>query len=164
MTGAPLAVNHVGINVPDLDAAVVWYASVLGFEVIQPVAEVTAGEGETGIRFAQMNGPGFQRGRVAYLTTANGVGFEMFEFIEPRTEPFRNDWEFWRPGAWHVCLTTPDVEAVAASIAANGGRHRTEVMEASPGSGFWITFCQDPWGNPVELMSASYDRIAQASA
>lgn len=164
MTGAPFAVNHIGINVPDLDATVAWYVSVLGFKVIHPIAEVTAGEGEAGVRFAQMNGPGFQRGRVAYLTTANGVGFEMFEFIEPRTEPFRNNWEFWRPGTWHVCLTTPDVEVLAASIAANGGRHRTEVLEASPGSGFWMTFCQDPWGNPVELMSTSYDRIAQASA
>ena len=142
MSSAPHAVNHVGINVPDLPAAV----------------------GGAGVRFARMNGPGFRRGRVAYLTSANGVGFEMFEFIEPRTEPFRDDWEYWRPGPWHVCLTTPDVPALAAAIAANGGRRRTEVLEASPGSGFWMTFCQDPWGNPVELMSASYGRIAQASA
>ncbi len=157
------AVNHIGINVPDLDAAVAWYASVLGFEVVHPVAEVMAGEGEAGMRFAQMNGPAFRRGRVAYLATGNGVGFEMFEFLEPRTERFKDDWEFWRPGAWHVCITTHDVEGLAASIAAKGGRHRTPVLETVPGSGFKMTFCQDPWGNPIELMSASYDRIAQAS-
>ncbi len=159
-----LAVNHIGINVPDLDAAVAWYASVLGFEVVHPVAEVVAGKGEAGTRFAQMNGPTFRKGRVAYLATGNGVGFEMFEFLDPKTEPFRDDWEFWRPGTWHVCITTPDVEGLAASVAAHGGRHRTAVLEASPGSGFRMTFCQDPWGNPIELMSASYDRIAQASA
>ena len=136
MTGAPHVMNHVGINVPDLDAAVAWYVSVLGFEVVHPVAEVTAGVGTAGVRFAQMNGPRFRHGRVAYLTTANGIGFEMFEFIEPRTLPFRDDWEYWRPGLWHVCLTAPDVAALAATIAANGGRHRTEVLEASPGSGF----------------------------
>ena len=36
MTRAPHAVNHVGINVPDLGAAVAWYVSVLGFEVVHP--------------------------------------------------------------------------------------------------------------------------------
>ena len=159
-----LAVNHIGINVPDLDAAVAWYASVLGFEVVHPVAEVVAGEDEVGTRFAQMNGPAFRKGRVAYLATGNGVGFEMFEFLDPRTKPFKDDWEFWRPGTWHFCITTPAVGELAASIAARGGRHRTPVLESSPGSGFMMTFCQDPWGNPIELMSASYDRIAQASA
>ena len=157
-------VNHIGINVPDLDAAVAWYASVLGFEVVNPVAEVVAGEGEAGMRFAQMNGPTFRKGRVAYLTTGNGVGFEMFEFLDPRTERLKDDWEFWRPGTWHICITTPDVEGLAATVAAHGGRHRTAVLESSPGSGFKMTFCQDPWGNAIELMSASYDRIAQASA
>ena len=158
------AINHLGINVPDLDAAVAWYHSVLGFQVIRPPFEVVAGQGEGGRRFAHINGPKFVRCRVAYLTAGNGVGFEMFEFAEPRTERFADDWEFWRPGIWHLCVTAPDVAALAANIAASGGRHRSDVLEAPAGSGLHLTYCQDPWGNPIELMSASYDWSVAASA
>lgn len=155
-------VNHIGINMPDLDAAIGWYAAVLGFQVVAPAADVVAGEGEAGIRFAQINGPKFHRGRVAYLTSGNGVGIEMFEFVEPRTPAFIDDWEFWRPGIWHICVTTPDVAAMAARVAASGGKHRGAVIEAPPG--FRLTFCADPWGNPIELADASYDRTAQAGS
>ena len=166
MSGAArpnLAVNHVGLNVPDLDAAVAWYTSVLGFEVLRDPAEIVAGDGEAGERFAWINGPKFGRARVAYLTSGNGVGLEMFEFGQPRTEPFADDWEFWRPGIWHICVTAPDVGELATLIAAHGGRQRTDVIASPPGSQFRLTFCQDPWGNPIELMNASYDRTAQAS-
>jgi len=156
-------VNHIGINVPDLDAAVAWYAAVLGFQVIRPAADVVAGQGGAGKRFKQLNGPRFAKARVAYLTAGNGVGIEMFEFVEPRTGRFADDWEFWRPGIWHLCVTTPDVATLAAEIAAKGGRHRTEVIESPPGSGLSLTFCQDPWGNPIELMNASFDWTAEAS-
>ena len=74
----------------------------------------------------------------------------MFEFAEPRTERFADDWEFWRPGIWHLCVTVPGVAALAESIAAHGGRHRAEVIEAPAGSGLKLTYCQDPWGNPIE--------------
>lgn len=158
------AVNHIGLNVPDLDAAVAWYAAVLGFQVIHPPVEVVAGEGEGGVRFANMNGPQFGRARVAYLTAGNGVGIEMFEFGDPRTEPFSNDWEFWRPGIWHLCITASDVAELADRIAAHGGRHRTDIAASPSKSAFRLTFCQDPWGNPIELMNASYDRLVQASA
>ena len=157
------AVNHIGINVPHLNDAVAWYAAVLGFQVVQPAVEVAAGEGDAGSRFTRINGPKFGRARVAYLTTANGVGLEMFEFMQPRTEPFVDDWEFWRPGIWHICITAPDVAELAAWIVAHGGRHRTDVVTSAPGSEFRLTFCQDPWGNPIEVMNASYDRLVQAS-
>lgn len=158
------AINHLGLNVPDLDAAVAWYASVLGFQVIRPASEVVAGDGESGARFAHINGPKFGRCRVAYLTAGNGVGLEMFEFSEPRTDRFADDWEFWRPGIWHLCVTAPDVAVLAASIASHGGRHRSEVLEAPEGSDLRLTYCQDPWGNPIELMNASYDRSVEAAA
>lgn len=167
MASAPIydvVINHIGINVPDIDAAVAWYSSVLGFQIISPVTEVTAGEGPAGPRFVQINGPKFGRCRIAYLTTGNGVGFEMFEFSEPKTLPFVDDWEFWRPGIWHMCITAPDVGALSTHIVAAGGRQRTEVIESPPGSGRTLSFCQDPWGNPIELWNASYDRTVQASA
>jgi len=78
VTTAPVVhnhvVNHIGLNVPDLDAAVAWYAAVLGFQVIRPAADVIAGKGGPGTRFAQLNGPRFGKARVAYLTAGNGVG------------------------------------------------------------------------------------------
>ena len=165
------AVNHLGVNVPDLDAAAAWYTSVPGFQIIRPAFEIVAGESESGQRFAHINGPKFARCRVAYLAAGNGIGFEMFEFSEPRTERFGDDWEFWRPGIWYLCITAPDVAALAEAIAVSGGRHRSAALEAPPGSGLKLTYrqdpwgnpSQDPWGNPIELMNASYDRSVQAA-
>jgi len=41
----PLAINHVGHTVPDIDAAVEWYADVLGFSIVAPPAAIEAGSG-----------------------------------------------------------------------------------------------------------------------
>lgn len=112
-------VNHPGISVPDLDAAIAWYTSVLGFQVVVPAVEVAANDGKAGEGFAWINGPKFSRGRVAYLTADNRVGVKYSSLSIPR--PKRSP-TIAGPSIWHLCLTMPDVTGLTASIAANGGR------------------------------------------
>ena len=150
MTTAPPAVAHVGLAVTDLDAAVRWYGDVLGLEPIGPAVEVRAGEGHGGTVAADVFGRRFGRFRQAHLATANGVALELFEFVEPPA---------WTKGLFHICLTSRAIEELAESVAASGGRMRTSrVWEIFPGEPYRTCYCEDPFGNVIELYSHSHER------
>jgi len=140
------AVAHVGVTVTDLDRAVRWYGDVLGLEPIGAVVEVRAGDGHGGAVAADVFGSGFDRFRQAHLTGANGVALELFEFGAPPDD--------WRAGIFHVCFAVGDVGAVAARI----GRRTSRVWELFPGEPYRTCYCEDPFGNPIELYSHSHER------
>ena len=140
------AVAHVGVTVTDLDRAVRWYGDALGLEPIGAVVEVRAGDGHGGAVAADVFGPGFDRFRQAHLAGANGVALELFEFGAPPDD--------WRAGIFHVCFAVGDVEAVAARV----GRRTSRVWELFPGEPYRTCYCEDPFGNPIELYSHSHER------
>jgi catechol 2,3-dioxygenase-like lactoylglutathione lyase family enzyme len=147
---APPAVTHVGMTVADLDAAVRWYGDVLGLEPIGPPVAVRAHEGHGGAVAADVFGRRFGRFRQAHLATANGVALELFEFFEPAD---------WTTGIFHVCLTTPAIDALAERIATSGGRMRTSrIWEIFPGEPYRTCYCEDPFGTVIELYSHSHER------
>ena len=65
-----------------------------------------------------------------------------------------NNFEYWKTGFSHIALTEPDIEELASKIASTGGKRRTDVMELVPGSGKKICFCEDPFGNILEILFA----------
>jgi catechol 2,3-dioxygenase-like lactoylglutathione lyase family enzyme len=150
MTAIPPSVTHVGVTVTDLDAAVRWYADVLGLELIAPPAELQPDEGHGGAVAADVFGRRFGRFRQAHLATANGVALELFEFAKPPA---------WTRGIFHVCLTTPAIDELAERIAASGGKMRTSrVWQIFPGEPYRTCYCEDPFGNLIELYSHSHER------
>ena len=140
------AVTHVGVTVPDLDRAVRWYGDVLGLEPLGPTVGARAGEGHGGKVAADVFGRGFGRFRQAHLAGANGVALELFEFGEPPAD--------WRAGIFHVCFAVGDVEAVAART----GNRRSRVWQIFPGEPYRTCYCEDPFGNAIELYSHSHER------
>ena len=84
------------------------------------------------------------------MMSANGVGIELFQFIEPAAESRleeQDNFEYWKTGYFHVALTEPPhIEELADKIASNGGKRRTDVMGLVPGSGRKFCFCEDPFG------------------
>jgi catechol 2,3-dioxygenase-like lactoylglutathione lyase family enzyme len=153
----PPAVTHVGVTVPDLDRAVRWYAEVLGLEPIGPAVEVRANRGHGGAVAADVFGSRLGRFRQAHLATANGVALELFEFVEPPTEP-RDGFGYWRTGIFHVCFTVADLERMAERITAHGGRRTSRVWQIFRGEPYRTCYCEDPFGNVVELYSHSHER------
>ncbi len=158
MTG-PRAIAHIGITVTDLDRAVEWYRDVLGFEPIAAPVEVSVDDGHGGAVAADVFGPRLRRMRIAHLAGANGVALELFEFLEPRSEPRADNFEYWKTGPFHICLLAPDIEQLAERIAATGGARRTSRIWAMfPGEPYLTCYCEDPFGNVLELFSHSHER------
>jgi catechol 2,3-dioxygenase-like lactoylglutathione lyase family enzyme len=144
------AVAHVGVTVTDLDLAVRWYEEVLGLEPIGSAVEVRAGEGHGGTVAADVLGSDFGRFRQAHLAGANGVALELFEFSRPPAD--------WRRGIFHVCFAAGELEPVAERVAASGGRRRSRVWSIFPREPYRTYYCEDPFGNVIELYSHSHER------
>jgi len=140
------AVTHVGVTVTDLDRAVRWYGEVLGLQPLGPPVEVRAGDGHGGAVASDVFGRGFGRFRQTHLAGGNGVAVELFEFDEPPAD--------WRAGIFHVCFAVGDVAAVAGRT----GRRRTRVWRLFPDEPYETCYCEDPFGNAIELYSHSHER------
>jgi catechol 2,3-dioxygenase-like lactoylglutathione lyase family enzyme len=143
------ALAHVGVAVTDLDRAVRWYGDVLGLEPIGSPIEVRACAGHGGAVAADVFGARFGRFRQAHLATANGAALELFEFERPPA---------WAAGIFHLCLVTPAIDRVAQRVSARGGRRRTRVWEIFEGEPYRTCYCEDPFGNVIELYSHSHER------
>ena len=141
------AITHVGIAVADLDRAVSWYSEVLGLEPLGPPSTVSANHGHAGIVAADvLGGVSF---RQAHLTSANGVAVELFEFAGRQRR--------WR-GIFHVCVVPPSLGRTAARVAATGGRRTSRIWHIFPGAPYRMCYCEDPFGNTIELYSHSHER------
>ena len=113
--GAPArALDHVGISVPDIDAAVAWYRDILGCYVLMEPVEGYADGSYFGQIVADIYGADFQGMKIAHLATADGVGIELFQFVA--NEPQDNNFAYWRDGIYHICILDPDIEGLVKRI------------------------------------------------
>jgi catechol 2,3-dioxygenase-like lactoylglutathione lyase family enzyme len=151
---------HVGVNVPDVEAAVDWYGTVFGMDLILPIGEVTVDDGG---HFADLCtvifGKKLKRFKVAHLATANGAAIELFEFVDPAYEPQKDNFEYWRGGIFHFCVVAPEIEEQVALLEQHGGRSRTGIRTVFEGLPYRASYCEDPWGTIVEVTSHSHERI-----
>ena len=140
-------VDHVGLTVSDLDAAISWYGHVFGLGVLQGPTVIGGEEA----RVRDIFGPGVADFRIAYLGSEAGPRIQLFEFTEPAVERRSESFEYWRTGISHIGLTCVDVVAAAARLEAHGGRRRSGVHGAPPGPMY--CYCEDPDGNVIELIT-----------
>jgi catechol 2,3-dioxygenase-like lactoylglutathione lyase family enzyme len=150
------AFNHAGLSVTNLDDAIAWYHEVFGLRLIRGPLTLDIEEPDSGPP-ADIFGPQWKRARVAHLSTANGVGIELFEFNEPPAERRVDNFEYWRTGIFHIAFTCPDVEEVALRLERYGGKQRSQLHEVAPGC--IVCYCEDPFGNILELVNRSYEQV-----
>jgi catechol 2,3-dioxygenase-like lactoylglutathione lyase family enzyme len=154
----PKIINHVAVSVPDLDLAVNWYKEVLGFTVVREPIEYVPDDTLKGMAVKDIHSPRLKKVRMVWLSSANQVGFEIFEYIEPKAERRTNNFEYWKSGFIHICITDPDIEGLCKKISETGGKQRSKVWEIVPDKGYKIAFCEDPFGNMIEIYSHSYEQ------
>jgi catechol 2,3-dioxygenase-like lactoylglutathione lyase family enzyme len=149
--------THVGLVVPDIHAAVAWYSSILGFVALAPAVLLSA-DSHAGRVAVAIYGERFGSCRQAQLMAGNGVGLELFEFVDPPTQPRGGEFEYWRAGLFHICVVDPDIHGLAARIVASGGRMRSEVLTLFEGLPHQLVYCEDPFGNVVEIFTHSHEQ------
>jgi catechol 2,3-dioxygenase-like lactoylglutathione lyase family enzyme len=155
----PPALTHVGVTVPDLNEALRWYREVLGFQIIFGPADMIADDTHYGRLCQDLFGTGFRQGRLAFLTGANGVVLEMFDFDRPKSVRRENNFEYWKSGFFHICLVEPEIEAMVKRIEETGGKLRSKIWQLFADKPYKIAFCEDPFGNIIELNSHSTERV-----
>lgn len=135
-----IALDHVGLSVSDLDAAVEFYGAAFGFEEEFPfelgvdgIRGVMLLHAPSGGRLELFSRPGLRDLGVAGNTPIDTIGFGGFG---------------------HVALTAPDLDAVFSRAVAAGAVERVS-PRPSPEPGVRFAFVADPEGNLVELVGRS---------
>jgi len=142
-------IEHVGLTVPDLEAAQRFFVDVLGCAFV----------------FADgpyANAPDFMTGslgvdpkasfRYAFLRCGHGANLEVFEYQAPdqaEALPKNSD-----VGGHHFCFYVDDIEAAVAYLRAHGIRvlDLNEVASGPAAGSRWVYFLA-PWGLQLELVS-----------
>ncbi len=116
----PRIINHVAISVPDLKEAVNWYTEVCGFTVVKQATEFVADDSLKGKTVKDIHGPRLKKMRMAWLSSANQVGFEIIEYVEPKAERRPDNFDYWKSGIIHICTTDLNIEELCKRITETG--------------------------------------------
>jgi len=134
-----MATVSVRYIVNDVDAAIEFYCSQLGFEEVMHPAPT----------FAMLS-----RGDLRLVLTAPGGGPGGGQAMPDGTLP--------APGGWNrFQLEVDDLDAAVASLRGAGARFRNEIVDGVGGRQILV---DDPSGNPVELFQPILDeaRLTQS--
>jgi catechol 2,3-dioxygenase-like lactoylglutathione lyase family enzyme len=134
--------------VPDLDAAIAWYTSVLGLELLGPPvalegAEIEADMGELV--------PGISlRGAILGVGEAGDHVLELLEYPRHPGRPRPPDRSLTDHGVSHLGLVCDDLVATRARLEARGVEFLTR--GSADIAGLRTTWFRDPWGVVFILM------------
>ena len=163
----PRGVEHIGITVPDHDAAVRFFQQAFGAEPLFSLAR----KGEDAIAAAQIgskNGlaPGTAIVAVSMLRVQNGPNLEVFEIDRPAGAAGQGISDL---GISHFSVTVDDIEAATQRFVDAGGSLLEGPYDLSgqeAGEGNRGRFGRTPWGLLIEFESfgspIKYDPGARA--
>ena len=143
--------DHVGITVPDLEAATRFFVDVLSAEQFYDLGPFQAQDDwmltHLGVaREARVDG-------LRFLRLGAGLNLELFEYTAPdqaREHPRNSD-----IGGFHLALYVDDFDAALTHLRTHGVRIMGEptIRTAGPSAGqTWVYFLT-PWGLQLELVS-----------
>jgi catechol 2,3-dioxygenase-like lactoylglutathione lyase family enzyme len=150
-------VDHVGITVPDLEAAVNFYRDILGGVELYRMGpfdaqEMPATDGRDW-GDAHFNVPG-ARFHFAMLQFGSNLKLELFQYDRPvdkNLRPPRNS----DIGGHHVALRVNDLDKAASYLKQQPGVRVMSgpiVVSEGPCAGLRVNYFLDPWGNQLELV------------
>lgn len=148
----------MAVSVADVEAVVDWYTKVMGFQLIggkitHIKRSATPDAGIFNIYPANLHDV-----KIAYMSTGNGVGFEIFEFLDPKPKKPEAGFDYARGGFFHICVTDADPDGLAQRVVAAGGSRVGTMVDLTPS--VKCLYVADPWGNVVEILNTSFERLA----
>lgn len=160
----PRSFSHIGLSVPNLEQAVKFYSEVMGWYVVmQPTVIEEENETAIGQMCIDVFGCGWKSFKIAHMVTSDGIGVEIFEFLN--SEKPEDNFEYWKSGVFHFCVQDPDVEGMVERIVAHGGKQRMPIREYYPNDKpYRMCYVEDPFGIIFEVYSHSYEVTYSAGA
>ncbi|WP_299103371.1 lactoylglutathione lyase family protein [uncultured Winogradskyella sp.] len=160
----PKSFSHIGITVPDINAAVKFYSDVMGWYVIMEPSTVKK-EADTaiGIMCIDVFGDDWESFEIAHMSTSDGIGIELFSFSHgvkkaPKFNPFNT-------GLFHFCIQDPDIEGLVDKIVAAGGKQRMPIRQYYPNDKpYKMCYVEDPFGIVFEVYTHSYELTYSSGA
>jgi catechol 2,3-dioxygenase-like lactoylglutathione lyase family enzyme len=157
-------VEHIGLTVPDLEAATDFFRDVLAAETLYDIGPFESADDWMANHLAVH--PRARINKLRVLRLANGPVLELFEFTSPdqSTRMPRNS-DF---GDWHLAFYVADMDKALAVLKA----HEVDIqsgpvlMTEGPSAGLSWLYFKAPWGQQLELVSypgglAAYQALAQ---
>lgn len=138
-TSATARLDHVGLNVCDLDAMADWYLRAFGYRV-QLRLDLDA----VGLRIVMLVDDGGRRFELLTRRDSGAPGLRARNAVEAAAT--------W--GFGHVAFTVPDLTAAYDRLV-SAGAAVVAAPQPSPEKGFWFAWVHDPEGNLVELIGSA---------
>lgn len=145
-----VGIDHVGINVPDLNKAVTFFSDVLGFTPVTQLGPIPLDA-----EWKKLNHINPDTGAVTIkmINAGNGASIEVFEYadnkgskINPKTDDI---------GASHIAFYVNDINAAVEYLKSKGVKIIGEPFTMPSGDTAgesWVYF-ETPWGSKMELAS-----------
>jgi len=149
-------VNHIAIAVPDAAAAQKWYTEVLGFRSLKPAPRLTDRSATPGGPIFKIYGDKLNKVKTVFLVGGNGIGVELFEFIDPPLSE-KAGFDYTKGGYFHMGITDPDPNALLKKAVERGAKQIGETVDMYDGE--QALYMSDPWGNTIELLSCSFEQL-----
>jgi catechol 2,3-dioxygenase-like lactoylglutathione lyase family enzyme len=142
-------VEHIGLIVPDIDAATRFFGSVLGAEPIYDIGPFAGPEDWMAGHLAGSSGAHIHRLRI--IAIANGPAVELIELTRADgravAEPV--------PAGWHIAFYVEDMDAALAALRAHGCQILSGPVDMTegPSAGLTWLYFRAPWGQQLEFVS-----------
>lgn len=161
MSTPPLvgAIDHIGLTVPDLDAAIEFYTKALGGRVLYklgPFDSRELSEGDADWTDEHVAVPDALY-KIAFIGFGEGRPIEFFEYQRPAgnpNAPKNND-----VGGHHIAFTVSNLAQALEQVLAHGGTQAKQPIPVPAGEdefGAWdsieVNYVLDPFGNQLELV------------
>ena len=152
--GPVVGIDHIGLTVPDIEAATAFLGEAFGAVVLYDThrpTEPPVGGPETDRRLGVPDGAAEQHIRMLALPIGPGIELFAFSGVEQR-DPVRPSDFGWQ----HVALYVTDLDA-AVSRAIEAGATALAAPRPLPGleagEGNRFVYLRTPWGSTVELLT-----------
>ena len=150
-------IDHVGLTVPDLDAASRFYCEVIGGHELYRIGPFDAAEmplSDDGRDWTEshINVAG-ARLNIAMLQIGPNLMLELFQYDLPadqrKTPPRNCDW-----GGHHLAFKVADLDVAKTYLADKGCTVMAGpiVLDQGPCATTRVNYILDPWGNQLELV------------
>jgi hypothetical protein len=139
-----------------------WYSTQLGFELIGNAIQHISRASEPDAGIFRIYPDTLTKVKIAYMATGNGVGFEIFEFPQEQEqrEQRADRFQYSRGGFFHICVTDAQPLQLAERVVAAGGQMVGQAVKLGRDASVDCLYVADPWGNVIEILSTSFERLA----